>query len=177
MTIKCFYRSVAVFFFDRITSISIPATRINKLINCEVESIPTLPRIRSPRKNSKTNLPMLKRSDSRQPPVHPFFYDVQIKKDSKMQKIQHTGIDLCWNQCHMVRCKIRILECNRKYAICLTAIATACQQTSNPSKSLCKCHRWHHQIKIFPEICLFDIAIQTACQNPADNTSIYNKSI
>ena len=59
MTIKCFYRSVAVFFFDRITSISIPATRINKLINCEVESIPTLPRIRSPRKNSRTNLPML----------------------------------------------------------------------------------------------------------------------
>ena len=27
--------------------------------------------------------------------------------------------------------------------------------SSNPSKSLCKCHRWHHQIKIFPESCLY----------------------
>ena len=106
-----------------------------------------------------------------------FFMLRNIKKDSKMQKIQHTGINLCWNQCYMIRCKIRILKCNRKYAICLTAIAAACLQASDPSKSLRKCHRWHHQIKIFPEICFFDVAIQTARQNPADNTSIHNKSI
>ena len=41
------------------TSITIPAKNVKTEINCDVESTPTLPLARSPRKNSTTNLPAL----------------------------------------------------------------------------------------------------------------------
>ena len=41
------------------TSSTIPAKNVKTEINCDVESTPTLPLARSPRKNSSTNLPAL----------------------------------------------------------------------------------------------------------------------
>ena len=38
---------------------TIPATKVNREINCEVDNAPTLPLARSPLKNSSTNLPAL----------------------------------------------------------------------------------------------------------------------
>ena len=52
----------APFFFARTgspKSNTRPIKQINREINCDVENSPTFPRIRSPRKYSRTNLPML----------------------------------------------------------------------------------------------------------------------
>ena len=49
-------RSRACFLCTRST---IPAKNVKTEINCDVESTPTLPLARSPRKNSSTNLPAL----------------------------------------------------------------------------------------------------------------------
>ena len=77
----------------------------------------------------------------------------------------------------MVRCKIRILEGNRKNTVCFFSITTASQKAANTPKSLCQCHRWHQKIKIRKKLYFLNFAVDISCQNSSKNSSVYNKSI
>src|SRR5699024_2112523 len=51
------------------------------------------------------------------------------------------------------------------------------QQTADPAEALSKSHGWDHKIKICQEVQFLYPAVQPSCQNAADNSSVYHKSV
>ena len=64
-----------------------------------------------------------------------------------------------------------------KRTVRLFSIATSCQKTADPSKSLCQCHRRHHQIEIFHKFQFCHLTVEPCGKDSSDDSSINHKTV